>query len=398
MNSAAAIAATHLEETFAFLQDLVGINSFTTNPAGIRDVALRIAKQFEGLGFTSVLHPPIDPAHGPHLSLRRAAPPGAPSVALISHLDTVFPAEEEERFNFRYRREGRRIYGPGSNDIKGGTALIWLNLLTLRAVAPELFESVNWYVLHNACEEVISTDFGRVCREVLPADTRACLIFEGDGNTGEDWTLVRSRKGRGVFRIDVQGRASHAGSAHREGINAITHLARIVTSLEALTDYSENVTVNVGSIRGGTVVNRVPHEASVELEMRAFAPETFARVKNQILAHASPHLPRVVVHANDETRPWPRNAATDELLAVWERAALAEGVKLNSQDRGGLSDGNALWDLWPTLDGLGPRGENCHCAESSPDGSKVPEWVDADSFVPKVALNCRALSLLLAPS
>jgi glutamate carboxypeptidase len=358
-------------------------------------VALRIAEQFEGLGFNSVLHAPAEPNHGPHLSLRRAAPPGSPSIALISHLDTVFPAEEEERFNFRYRREGRRIYGPGSNDIKGGTALIWLNLLTLRAIAPELFESVNWYVLHNACEEVISNDFTRVCREVLPSDTRACLIFEGDGNTGDDWTLVRSRKGRGVFRVDVQGRASHAGSSHREGINAIAHLSRIVTSLEALTDYNDKVTVNVGWIRGGTVVNRVPHEASAKLEMRAFAPEVFARVKEQILAHASDKLPKVLVHAHDETRPWPRNEGTDGLLSFWERAAAAEGVKLDSQDRGGLSDGNALWDLWPTLDGLGPRGENCHCAERSEDGSKDQEWVDADSFVPKVALNCRAISMML---
>ncbi len=395
MISTADAAASHLEATFDFLRDLVGINSFTTNPQGIRAAAARIAAQFEPLGFTALLHPARDPSHGPHLSLRRPAAAGAPAVALISHLDTVFPEEEEKRYNFRYRHDGSRIYGPGTNDIKGGTALIWLTLMTLRDTNPALFESVDWHILHNACEEVISTDFGQLCRAILPPHTRACLIFEGDGDTGRDFKLVRSRKGRGVFRVEVRGRASHAGSEHRAGVNAIAHLARVVSSLDAITDYSQDVTVNIGTIRGGTVVNRVPHEAVAELEMRAFAPGTFDRAKELILAHAAAGLPAIIVQCIDQTRPWPRNPGTEELLAIWEKAALAEGVVLRSEDRGGLSDGNAIWDLWPTIDGLGPRGDNCHCAESSADGTKVPEWADADSFVPKAALNCRALALLL---
>lgn len=397
MNSLALPEAQRLlPATLAFLRSLVAINSFTTNPAGVRATAECIASQFAPMGFTAQDVSPSNPDHGPHLVLRRFVDASAPSVALISHLDTVFTAEEEARFGFRYREEGRRIYGPGTNDIKGGTALIWLTLQLLREQSPERFERTNWFVLHNACEEIISTDFRALCLEHLPRDTRACLLFEADGGEADDFSLVSSRKGRAVFRISVEGRASHAGSQHRDGINAITHLARLVTALEDMTDYAAGVTVNVGAIGGGTVINRVPHEAHADLEMRAFDPAVFARTKARILAlQRHQGLPRVHVEVQDETCPWPRNAGTDSLFALWAESAAALGCPLQSEDRGGLSDGNVLWDLWPTLDGLGPRGENSHCSEHSADGSKQQEWADADSFAPKAVLNAAAITRLL---
>ena len=63
--------------------------------------------------------------------------------------------------------------------------------------------------------------------------------------------------------------------------------------------------------------------------------------------------------------------------------------------RGGLSDGNFLWDMVPTLDGLGPWGDNDHCSERSADGSKLPEYVEVSSFVPKAALNTLAILEML---
>jgi glutamate carboxypeptidase len=45
----------------------------------------------------------------------------------------------------------------------------------------------------------------------------------------------------------------------------------------------------------------------------------------------------------------------------------------------------------PTLDGLGPWGENDHCSERSADGKKLPEFVEISSFVPKAALNTVAI-------
>ena len=272
-----------------------------------------------------------------------------------------------------------------------------MTLQVLRQLAPEWFDRVNWFVLHNACEEVISDDFRRLCLEHLPRETLACLIFEADGGGDDDFSLVASRKGRAVFRVEVEGRASHAGTQHRSGVNAIVHLAKLIGGLDAQTDYAAEATVNVGTISGGTVVNRVPHAASAELEMRAFDPAVFAAKRAAILGLSRAEaLPRVDVRVLDETSPWPRNDRTDALHRLWDEAASALGFSLRREDRGGLSDGNVLWDLWPTLDGLGPRGENSHCSEQSADGLKEQEWADAESFAPKAALNAHAILRLLA--
>jgi glutamate carboxypeptidase len=42
-------------------------------------------------------------------------------------------------------------------------------------------------------------------------------------------------------------------------------------------------------------------------------------------------------------------------------------------------------------------GDNAHCSERAADGSKDQEYVQPSSFVPKAALNVRALLRLLRP-
>jgi len=146
-------------------------------------------------------------------------------------------------------------------------------------------------------------------------------------------------------------------------------------------------------------------DARAELEMRAFDPDVFARAKATIQGCAGPgtvqsedgsrHRCQVTVTGGDQTPPWPRNRATDDLLQIWLDAGKELGLRCRSEERGGLSDGNVLCDLFPTLDGLGPRGDNSHCSERSADGSKEQEWVDVTSFAPKAALNVRAIVSLL---
>src|SRR5205814_1434493 len=89
---------------------------------------------------------------------------------------------------------------------------------------------------------------------------------------GGDYHIVTSRKGRAEYRIGAHGTAAHAGSSHELGVNAIVSLCDAVSRAALLTDYERQLTINIGRIQGGTVLNRVPHEAFAELEMRAFDP------------------------------------------------------------------------------------------------------------------------------
>ena len=78
---------------------MVGINSFTGNRDGVNRLGRFTAESFAPLGFTHEFVPSTNPSYGDHLVLTRRGR-SARSLAMISHLDTVFPPEEEARNNF----------------------------------------------------------------------------------------------------------------------------------------------------------------------------------------------------------------------------------------------------------------------------------------------------------
>jgi len=391
---------SRLPAALDLLEQWVGLNSFTANAAGVNALGRMTAEALAPLGFAPEFVPSEHPDYGSHLFLRRGTT-GRPPIVLVTHLDTVFPPEEEKAHGFHWRPEPAegRIYGPGTVDIKGGTLIIWLLLQALAELAPDVLEAHDWMVAANSSEEALSADFGARTRERCPgAAATAVLVFEGGLLRGREFTLVTGRKGKADFRVSASGRAAHAGSQHAEGRNAIVALSDAVGRLASLTDHTREVTVNVGHIRGGTVVNRVPHEAACELEMRAFDDAVFASTLASIQALAGPSaaVPGALLSVvqTGQTPAWPGDAGTRRLLEVFQETAVGQCAAVVPERRGGLSDANYLAGLGPTLDGLGPSGGCAHCSERSADGSKTPEFVETASFIPKTALVFEALRRL----
>jgi glutamate carboxypeptidase len=385
-----------LPEALDWLRQMVDINSFTTNRAGVNAVGKVTADCFSELGFKPDFVPSENPAHGDHLFLEQGDPRLEP-IVLVTHLDTVFPPEEEIQNGFHWSEshsEGR-IYGPGTVDIKGGTMLIWMLLRALQQHHPEMFALNRWIVAANASEEVIGAEFGRRTAERATDGARAVLVFEGGPRREDHYHVVSSRKGRALYRIHAEGRSAHAGSSHAAGANAIVSIAGAVQAAACVTDYSRDLTVNVGRIGGGTVVNRVPQEAWDDLEMRAYEPlvlaEAQARIESLAAMPASQSEARLRVECTGTSPAWPQHAQTLMLLKHWRDAGQTLGVTVKNVSRGGLSDANYLCVLGPTLDGLGPSGANAHCSERTHDGSKIPEYVEPGSFAPKTAMNMLAL-------
>jgi glutamate carboxypeptidase len=289
--------------------------------------------------------------------------------------------------------------------VKGGTVMMWLVLAALRATEPAIFEGTRWTLLFDASEEMESADFGRLCVDRLDG-AAAALVFEAGLRRDNAFKLVTARKGRAAFKVSVEGRGAHAGNAHARGANAITQLARTIQQIEALTDHRRGLTFNVGLVQGGSALNRVPQHATAQAEMRAFDVETYrdglARIQAleqdvQVRSTEDGFPCRVSIAIENETPPWPGNAGSDQLLKTFADAGAELGVSVAREERAGLSDANYLWQAVPTLDGLGPSGDNAHCSERAADGSKEQEYVEPGSFVPKAALNVRALVHLLKP-
>jgi glutamate carboxypeptidase len=391
-------AEKHLRAALDFLRRLVAINSFTANAEGVDEVARLTAAAFAPLGFEAELAPCATPGTGHHLFLTHRGQGGEP-IVLVTHSDTVFPPEEERLNDFKWdeRPDEGRIYGPGTVDNKGGTALIWLMLQSLRDAAPDVYERTHWLVAANAAEEITGDDFGRATAERCGGKARAVLVFEGGPVDERGWHIVSSRKGRSTWRLCAEGKAAHAGSKHHEGINAIDALSRVLPDIAALTNAEAERTVNIGLVQGGTVVNRVPHEAVAEWECRATESAALKHADDffATLSGTAANGAKLTAERTGITAAWPGGVESEALFHLWHEAAAMMNLTAVSVPRGGLSDANHLWQLAPTLDGLGPYGANAHCSERSADGRKLPEYVEPGSFVPKAVMNGLALMKLV---
>jgi glutamate carboxypeptidase len=388
-----AAAEGHLSAALELLRELVAVNSFTTNAGGVEEVARITAAAFAPLGFHADYVPCAYPGAGPHLFLSRSGE-GDP-IVLVTHSDTVFPPEEEIQnlFHWEERPDEGRIYGPGTIDNKGGTALIWLMLQSVREAAPDFFNRTSWLIASNAAEEITGDHFARVTEQHCGGKARAVLVFEGGPVDEQGWHIVTSRKGRSTWKLHAEGKAAHAGSKHHDGINAIDALAPLLPPIAAQTNPSEDRTVNLGVIQGGTVVNRVPHEATAEWECRATSPASLKRADDffEGLSGTAANGAKLTAVRTGYTAPWPGGTPSETLYALWQQAAAAISLATVAVPRGGLSDANHLSHLGPTLDGLGPFGGNAHCSERSDDGSKLPEFVEPASLVKKAVMNALAL-------
>ena len=386
------------------LHQMVDINSFTANAQGVNRLGELTAACFAPLGFQAETVQSTNPRYGQHLYLTRRGT-GQQTLALISHLDTVFAPEEEIQNDFHWRVDGDRVFGPGTVDIKGGTVMILMTLEGLQHSYPEIFESITWIVALDATEETLSVDFDRALldRLTVAPNPSACLVFEGGTPANGKYPYVTARKGRASFKVLVEGRSAHAGNRHHQGANAIVQMGHTVQRIAALTNYDQQITFNVGVVRGGVVVNRVPHFAEAEVEMRAFSPEIFEQGVADMLALSGQaevvsrdgYPCKVDIRLTDRSAPWPRNPQTDRLFDLWREVGSGLGMPVIPEERGGLSDGNLLWNHYPTLDGLGPEGNNAHCSEWARDGSKEQEYAVISSFVPKAVLNTLAITQLI---
>ena len=93
------------EESIASLRRLVEVNSFTRNRAGVLHTGDLCAEMFEPLGFEARRVPSETPDCGDHVFCVKKGS-GDASICMVSHLDTVFPPEVEERDGFAWREEG----------------------------------------------------------------------------------------------------------------------------------------------------------------------------------------------------------------------------------------------------------------------------------------------------
>ena len=278
---------------------------------------------------------------------------GDKTILLMHHMDTVFPLGTLASMPFY--EKGDKIYGPGVLDMKGG---IVISLAAIKKLAEQNALTNKVVVLITTDEEEGSeTSRDIIEREAAKADL--VLVLESGLVDG---SLKTWRKGVGDFFIEVTGRASHAGGAHQEGINAIEELANQVIKIQKMTDYDKGTTLNVGVIRGGTVSNVVPDRASADIDFRVLDPHEAGRIELALKA-LQPSLQgtTITIRGGLNRPPMPSD---DLMKATFHKAnqiAGTIGQSLIAGGSGGGSDGNFVSPLGVALlDGMGTYGEGLH--------------------------------------
>lgn len=368
--------ASAMEEALAAL---VSVNSFTGNVEGGRKVGELLAREVfvaDGLG----VERRASARFADHLVFRTRGKPGVDPVALIGHLDTVFPPGAFEG----YREDGELRRGPGVLDMKGGLVVVAFALRALADVVG-LVAIAPLRVVVVSDEEVGSPE-GRAVIEGAIADARAALVFEA-GRKGD--AIVTRRKGTGMLAVTVEGKAAHAGNAHAQGANAIWALARFVDAAQRFTDYARGVTVNVGTVSGGESKNTVPDraEAAVDLRFESTADgEALVRALEAAARAAADSVPgtRVTVSGGVARHPLERTPESAALAASYGACARAAGLGDGEAPLvGGGSDASTSSRMGiASIDGLGPRGTGFHTKD---------ELIEAASLVPKARALARFL-------
>lgn len=370
--------AGRLPEMEAALAALVEINSFTEHVAGGRKVAAELRPLFLVSGLRGET---VDSRrYADHLVFRsRPEAPGA--VALLGHLDTVFPPGKFEG----YRRDGALRRGPGVLDMKSGLVVMAYAVRAVAEACGGLNAAVPLRVVIVSDEEVGSPEGQGVIQNAI-RDSSAALVFES--GRAQDLIITR-RKGAGVVTATARGKAAHAGNAHAEGANAIWAMARFVDSVQQLTDRERGVTVSVGKISGGQAKNIVPDQAEALVDIRFCTREdgeslmTEMRRAAEKAAQAVPGT-RMDLTGGMSRLPLERTEASAGLME--EYAACAQACGLGAGEAplvGGGSDASTSSAMGiPSIDGLGPRGSGFHTTD---------EQVEIDTLVPKAQALARFL-------
>ena len=348
------ILTPRLPEMLSMLRGFVTVESPSLEKAAADRCCDTIAKEWRK---RNVRVERISQKHrGDHLRITwwpgKSRPVG--QLLVLGHYDTVYARGTLTKMPLRVA--GGKVYGPGTFDMKAGIVQALFALQALQRSGEPLSKRI---VFLWTSDEEIGSESSRKLIETEARRSDAVFVLEP--SFGPRGLLKTARKGVGEAEVIAHGRASHAGLAPQEGVNAIHELARQIARLEKWNDLRRGVTINAGLIEGGTRTNVIPERARVVLDLRALRIADMQRLERRLHA-LRPTLAgaRLEIHGGFNRAP-----LECKMSASLFTRAKSLGAQMNlSIDEctvGGGSDGNLTAACGvPTLDGLGAVGDGAH--------------------------------------
>lgn len=223
-------------------------------------------------------------AEGNVMGIRKGTGSG-PMLAVLAHLDTVFP----EGTDVTVKRSGSRVLAPGAGDDTGALALM---LTVVRAMdAAHIQTSHDILFVGNVGEEGEGDLRGvKYLLQKGKYKDRIKSFISIDGGTQDG--IVTGGLGSHRYRVTFSGPGGHSYGAFGL-VNPAFALGNAMTKFSKLqVPTRPRTTFNVGVVGGGTSVNSIPTQMYMLVDMRSESPEELKKIDDA--------FQRVVREAVDE--------------------------------------------------------------------------------------------------
>lgn len=348
------------------LTALVNYETPTTDKEMVDKLGNFMEGQFQALGASSVTRISQTEVGDFLLAKWGENAPGKPILILI-HIDTVWPLGTLARRPVTIDTEGR-LFGPGAIDMKGGIAIV---LTAIRGLVElgELPERPIWVLMTS--DEEVGSIYSKATIEEVAGQCGLVLVMEPA--TPEE-ALKTWRKGIASYTLQVEGRASHAGNAPEQGINAILEIAQQAQALHEMQDLKYGTSVAMTTVKGGIASNVIPPHAEGMIDVRMMSAKVYADIDSRIM-NLVPFMPgaRIKVVRHHARGPMERNEQMIVTFAQCKSIGEKYGLTVREDGSGGASDGNFTAYMGiPTLDGLGPQGRGLHAEDEQVVVASLP--------------------------
>jgi glutamate carboxypeptidase len=369
------------EESIAFLEKVVNMNSGTLNLEGVKKVGAVFQEAFKEIGFnTSWIEMPEEMNRAGHLFASIKGNKGK-KLLLIGHLDTVF--EENSPFQ-NFERMDSIAFGPGANDMKGGDVIALYALKALYEL--NLLDKASITVAFTGDEESTGKPLALSRKDLIDAGKEADIALGYETASGFNYATI-ARRGASGWKVETQGKRAHSSGIFndRVGAGAIFEMSRILNAFYEEVRGEESLTFNPGTLLGGTFVdydkqnssgsvfgksNVVAQKAVVNGGLRFISEEQKEEARAKMRTIVSQNLPQTsatieFIDSYPAMKPSEGNLAVLEILnQVSQDLNLGEVLPHDPLKRG-AADISFVADFTDGIDGLGTMGSGAHTPQET---------------------------------
>ena len=310
------LASNEAPELLKTLEELVAIESGSTDLEGLAKIQAAIGKKLDGLGIPYQLIQGSGNTKTGAMVLVKIKGNGTAKIALIAHMDTVYQKGDSKKQPFIVA-DGK-AYGLGIQDDRAGIAVILHTLKIIKTAGINSFGELT--VLINADEEIGSPGSKETIMALGEANDLV-ISCETSGTKADYVRLATSSIARADLK--VQGKAAHSGANPEFGRNALYEMAHQVLQTRDLNNIAPGVKFNWTLAQAGTVRNMIPFGATATADIRANKMSDFDLVEEKLKEKIQHHLIPETTVTLDFVRARPPLEPTDKSLAV---AKLAQSI------------------------------------------------------------------------